>query len=90
MVYCLDDWGFYENANTQAFKVLEKLRGSDTSSRKCRLLLPVVQDGEAELAGVLVEAVAAIFKAVGMGQQTDDKLYRKSLLLLEEVRPWFM
>uniref|UniRef100_A0A1J3F8L7 separase n=1 Tax=Noccaea caerulescens TaxID=107243 RepID=A0A1J3F8L7_NOCCA len=88
MIYCLDVWGFYENVNTQAFKVLEKLRGSDISSRKCRLL-PVVQDGEAELAMVLVEAVAAIFKAVGMDQQTDDKLYRKSLLLLEEVRPWF-
>ncbi|CAA7060137.1 unnamed protein product [Microthlaspi erraticum] len=88
MIYCLDAWGFYENVNSQSFKVLEKLRGSDISSRKCRLL-PEVQDGEAELAMVLVEVVAAIFKSVGMGQQADDKLYRKSLLLLEEVRPWF-
>lgn len=88
MIYCLDAWGFHENVYTQAFKVLEKLRCSDISSRKC-LLLPKVQDGEAELAMVLVEAVAAIFKAVGMVQQTEDKQHRKALLLLEEVRAWF-
>ncbi|CAH2078208.1 unnamed protein product [Thlaspi arvense] len=88
MIYCLDAWGFYENVNSQAFKLLERLRGSDVRSRKCRLL-PEVQDGEADLAMVIVEAVAAIFKAVAMGQQTDDKPYRRVLLLLEEVRAWF-
>ncbi|VVB12005.1 unnamed protein product, partial [Arabis nemorensis] len=88
MVYCLDAWGFHDIVYTQAFKVLEKLRGSDISSRNC-LLLPKVQDGESELAMVLVEAVAAIFKAVAMVQQTDDKQYRKCLVLLEEVRAWF-
>ncbi|KAL1201644.1 Separase [Cardamine amara subsp. amara] len=88
MIYCLDAWGLYENVYTQAFKVLEKLRGSEISSRKCRLL-PEVQDGEAELATVLVEVVAAIFKAAAMVKQTDDKRYRKALLLLEEVRAWF-
>ncbi|CAN6921104.1 unnamed protein product, partial [Brassica oleracea] len=31
MVYCLDAWGFHESVNIQAFKVLEKLRGSDAS-----------------------------------------------------------
>lgn len=88
MIYCLDAWGFYENVYTEAFKVLEKLRGSDSKSRKCRLL-PEVQDGEAELALVVVDAVAAIFRAVAMSQQIDDKRYRKVLLLLEEVRAWF-
>ncbi|XP_048596928.1 separase-like isoform X3 [Brassica napus] len=83
MVYCLDAWGFHESVNTQAFKVLEKLRGS--SSR----LLPEVKDGEAELAMVVVEAVTAIFKAVAMSQQRDDKMYRKVVLLLDEVRAWF-
>ncbi|KAF2541386.1 hypothetical protein F2Q70_00034891 [Brassica cretica] len=38
MVYCLDAWGFHESVNIQAFKVLEKLRGSDASSRCCRRL----------------------------------------------------
>ncbi|CAN8325640.1 unnamed protein product [Cochlearia groenlandica] len=88
MIYCLDVWGFYESVNTQSFKVLEKLRGSDVGSRK-RRLLPEVKDGEAELGMVIVEAVAAIFKSVAMGQQIDDKPYRKVLLLLEEVRAWF-
>ena len=85
MVYCLDAWGFHESVSTQAFKVLEKLRGSDASSR----LLPEVKDGEAELAMVVVEAVTAIFKAVAMSQQRDDKMYRKVVLLLGEVRAWF-
>ncbi|CAN7071285.1 unnamed protein product [Brassica oleracea var. botrytis] len=85
MVYCLDAWGFHESVNTQAFKVLEKLRGSGVKSR----LLPEVKDGEAELAMVLVEAVTAIFKAVAMSQQRDDKMYRKVVLLLDEVRAWF-
>ncbi|XP_024005725.1 separase isoform X2 [Eutrema salsugineum] len=88
MIYCLDAWGFYERVSAQAFKVLERLRGSGISSRKCRLL-PEVQDGEAELAMVIVEAVAAVFKAIGMALQTDDKPYRTALLLLEEVRAWF-
>ncbi|EOA19088.1 hypothetical protein CARUB_v10007755mg [Capsella rubella] len=88
MVYCLDAWGLYENVYTEAFKVLEKLRGSESKSRKCRLL-PEVQDGEAELALVVVDAVATIIRAVAMGQQFDDKRYRKVLLLLEEVRAWF-
>ncbi|XP_020873224.1 separase isoform X2 [Arabidopsis lyrata subsp. lyrata] len=88
MVYCLDVWGFYENMYSEAFKVLEKLRGSDSKSRNCRLL-PEVQDGEADMALVVVDAVAAIFRAVAMGQQLDDKRYRKVLLLLEEVGGWF-
>ncbi|RID78478.1 hypothetical protein BRARA_A01307 [Brassica rapa] len=85
MVYCLDAWGFHESVSTQAFKVLEKLRGSGVKSR----LLPEVKDGEAELAMVVVEAVTAIFKAVAMSQQRDDKMYRKVVLLLGEVRAWF-
>lgn len=88
MVYCLDVWGLYENMYSEAFKVLEKLRGSDSKSRNCRLL-PEVQDGEADMALVVVDAVAAIFRAVAMGQQLDDKRYRKVLLLLEEVGGWF-
>ncbi|CAE6181743.1 unnamed protein product [Arabidopsis arenosa] len=88
MIYCLDVWGLYENEYTEAFKVLEKLRGSDSKSRKCQLL-PEVQDGEAEMALVVVDAVASIFRAVAMGQQLDDKRYRKVLLLLEEVGGWF-
>ena len=85
MVYCLDAWGFHESVNTQAFKVLEKLRGSGVKSP----LLPEVKDGEAELGMVLVEAVTAIFKAVAMSQQRDDKMYRKVVVLLDEVRAWF-
>ncbi|CAH8360120.1 unnamed protein product [Eruca vesicaria subsp. sativa] len=87
MIYCLDNWGFYESVNTQAFKVLEKLRGSSVKSRL--LLLPEVKEGEAELAMVLVEAVTVIFKAVGMmSQQGDDKMYRKVVVLVGEVRDW--
>ncbi|KAF3592824.1 hypothetical protein DY000_02027105 [Brassica cretica] len=52
-------------------------------------LLPEVKEGEAELAMVLVEAVAAIFKGVAMCKQVDDEPYRTVLLLLEEVRAWF-
>ncbi|KAL9818505.1 Separase [Arabidopsis thaliana] len=87
MIHCLDVWGLYENVYTEAFKVLEKLRGSDSNSRKSRLL-PEVQDGDAEMALVVVDAVAAIFRAVAMSQQLDDKRYRKVLLLLEEVGGW--
>ncbi|CAB79252.1 putative protein [Arabidopsis thaliana] len=87
MIHCLDVWGLYENVYTEAFKVLEKLRGSDSKSRKSRLL-PEVQDGDAEMALVVVDAVAAIFRAVAMSQQLDDKRYRKVLLLLEEVGGW--
>ena len=52
-------------------------------------MLPEVKDGEAELAMVLVEAVTAIFKAVAMSQQRDDKMHRKVIVLLGEVRAWF-
>ncbi|XP_010448796.1 PREDICTED: separase isoform X2 [Camelina sativa] len=86
MIYCLDVWGLYENVYAEGFKVLEKLRGgSDCKSR----LLPEVQDGEAQLALVVVDAVNAIVKAVAMGQHLEDKRCRKVLVLIEEVRPWF-
>ncbi|KAG2240437.1 hypothetical protein Bca52824_090755 [Brassica carinata] len=86
MIHCLDVWGFHESVHTQAVKVLEKLRGYGGGDS--RLLLPEVRDGEAELGMVVVEAVTAIFKAVGMSQQGDDKMYRKVLVLLGEVRAW--
>ncbi|KAJ0263460.1 Separase [Hirschfeldia incana] len=85
MVYCLDVWGFHEIVVAQGFKVLEKLRGGEAGSK----LLPVVKEGEAELAMVLVEAVAAIFKGVAMFNQVDNEKYKTVLLLLEEVRDWF-
>lgn len=85
MIYCLDAWGFHESVIAQAFKVLEKLRGGEAGSK----LLPEVKEGEAELAMVLVEAVAAVFKGVAMSKQVDDEPYRTVLLMVEEVRDWF-
>ncbi|KAL0890878.1 hypothetical protein Bca101_014861 [Brassica carinata] len=85
MIHCLDAWGFHESAVAQGFKVLEKLRGSEVGSK----LLPEVKEGEAELAMVLVEAVAAIFKGVAMSKKIDDDPYKTVLLLLEEIRDWF-
>ncbi|CAN6914161.1 unnamed protein product [Brassica oleracea] len=84
MIYCLDAWGFHESVIVQAFKVVEKLRGGEVGSK----LLPEVKEGEAELAMVLVEAVAAVFKGVAMCKQVDDEPYRTVLLMVEEVRDW--
>lgn len=87
MVYCLDAWGFHESLVAHGFKVLEKFGGG--GSEVGDKLLPEVEEGEAELAMVIVEAVAAIFRGVAMCKKMDDEKYRTVLLLVKEVRDWF-
>ncbi|XP_010540470.1 PREDICTED: separase isoform X2 [Tarenaya hassleriana] len=90
MIYCLETWGLYEIAYAHGFRVLANLGGSNSSSRKRRCLPEAkAEHGGTELAMVVVEVVAAIFKCVAMGQEVDSDRYRTVLLLLEEVKPWF-
>ncbi|XWS62549.1 hypothetical protein CRYUN_Cryun06bG0020800 [Craigia yunnanensis] len=87
LVYCLQAWGRYDEGESEAFKVLERLRGKADSEGK---FVPNndVGGGDSKFGSILVEAVASVVKTIAMGQSKDCGKYERVLALLEQVRPW--
>ncbi|GLT85957.1 hypothetical protein SLE2022_041220 [Rubroshorea leprosula] len=90
LLYCLEAWGKYAEAESEGFLVLERLRrGHDLEGK----LLPRADSrggpGDADFGKVLVDAVATIVRCVAMRQSRDSGDYRRVLDLVVEVRPWF-
>ncbi|OMO79315.1 Peptidase C50, separase [Corchorus capsularis] len=86
LVYCLHAWGRYEEGESEAFRVLDRLRGEAHSGGK---LVPNVGGCDSRLGSIVVEAVASVVKSVAMRQSKDCRRYETILALLEQVRPWF-
>ncbi|XVF45726.1 hypothetical protein PTKIN_Ptkin02bG0229600 [Pterospermum kingtungense] len=88
LVYCLQAWGRYDEGESEAFRVLERLRGGVNPGGK---LVPSIDvgGGDSKFGSIVVDAVASVVKSVAMGQSKDCGKYEKGLALLEQVRPWF-
>ncbi|GKV50528.1 hypothetical protein SLEP1_g57231 [Rubroshorea leprosula] len=90
LLYCLEAWGKYAEAESEGFRVLERLRrGRDLEGK-----LPPRADsrggpGNADFGKVLVDAVANIVRCVAMRQSKDSADYWRVLDLVVKVRPWF-
>ncbi|XP_038681739.1 separase isoform X2 [Tripterygium wilfordii] len=90
LVHCLAAWGRHGEAEREALWVLERLRGVDLGVKEWGKFLPgAVENGDGELAALLVEVVAMVVKCLATGQSKDERDYGKVVDLVEEVRPWF-
>lgn len=88
LIYCLQAWGRYDEGESEAFRVLERLRGKPDSEGK---FVPSIDvgGGDSKFGSIVLEAVASAVKSVTMGQSKDCGKYERVLALLEQVRPWF-
>ncbi|KAA3480154.1 separase-like [Gossypium australe] len=86
-VYCLQSWGRYDEAESEALRVLERLRGEVKSKGK---FVPDIDiaGGDSKFGSIVVEAVASVVKTVATGHCKDSGKYERVLALLEQVRPW--
>ncbi|KAA3481325.1 separase-like [Gossypium australe] len=87
LVYCLESWGQYDEAESEALRVLERLRGEVKSKGK---FVPGIDiaGSDSKFGSIVVEAVASVVKSVAMGHCKDSGKYERVLALLEQVRPW--
>lgn len=76
---CLEASGKHEEAESQGFRVLEKLRGMDFEGKS----------SDSEFARVFVEIVAVMVKCAATRERKDGELYRRVLGLVEEASHWF-
>ncbi|KAJ4717002.1 putative Separase [Melia azedarach] len=79
LVSCLEASGKHEEAESQGFRVLEKLRGMDFEGKS----------SDSEFARVFVEIVAVMVKCAATRERKDGELYRRVLGLVEEASHWF-
>ncbi|KAJ6704493.1 hypothetical protein OIU85_030317 [Salix viminalis] len=94
---CLDAWGLYREGENEGFRILERLRGLDSSpksknNRKKKLgeYLPVLlDDGDLDFAKMVVEVAVAILKCVALGQSKNEEDYKRVIGMVHEVKPWF-
>ncbi|KAL5564053.1 hypothetical protein UlMin_033800 [Ulmus minor] len=88
MVYCLEAWSRFDEAETECLNVLEAINSSAKSIRK---FLPDVDKGSAGngLGLLVVEIVVKLVKCASMGQRKDGDYYRRVIGLVEEAGPWF-
>lgn len=95
MVHCMVACGRYGDAEDEGFRVLESFKGINfgvkKSAKSAGKFVPDVEGGgsDKEFAFLVVELVVTLVKCAAMGQIKDDEVYRRVLVLTEEVRPWF-
>ncbi|KAG6652968.1 separase isoform X5 [Carya illinoinensis] len=95
MVHCMVACGRYGDAEDEGFRVLESFKGINfgvkKSAKSAGKFLPDMEGGgsDKEFAFLVVELVVTLVKCAAMGQIKDDEVYRRVLVLTEEVRPWF-
>ncbi|XWS55202.1 hypothetical protein CRYUN_Cryun10bG0154400 [Craigia yunnanensis] len=88
LVYCLQAWGRYEEGESEAFRVLERL--SEEAHTEGKFVPSIdVGGGDSKFGSIVVEAVAAVVKNVAMGKNKDRGKYERVLALLEQVSPWY-
>ncbi|KAK8567876.1 hypothetical protein V6N12_006446 [Hibiscus sabdariffa] len=87
LVYCLYCWGWYDDGESEALRVLERLRGGTKSKGKFVPGIDVAA-GDSKFGSIVVEAVASVVKNVAMGHSKDSRKYERVLALVEQVRPW--
>ncbi|GMI87982.1 EXTRA SPINDLE POLES, RADIALLY SWOLLEN 4, homolog of separase, HOMOLOGY OF SEPARASE 1 [Hibiscus trionum] len=87
LVYCLHYWGRYDDGESEALRVLERLRGETKSKGK---IVPGIDvaGGDSKFGSIVVEAVASVVKNVALGHSKDSRKYERVLALVEQVRPW--
>ncbi|XVF00736.1 hypothetical protein REPUB_Repub04eG0027100 [Reevesia pubescens] len=88
LIYCLQAWGRYDEGETEAFRVFERLRGRTDLEGK---FLPRIDvgGGDSKFGSIVVEAVASVVKTMAKWQSKDCGKYERVLALLEQVRPWY-
>ncbi|XP_020532884.1 separase isoform X2 [Jatropha curcas] len=94
LVYCLETWGLYKEAESEVFRVLGRLRdlGLEEKKKEKELgkFLPIpAENRDVELAKLLVELVEVTVKCSVLGQSKDGRDYMRVIGLVEEVAPWF-
>ncbi|XP_065870788.1 separase isoform X2 [Euphorbia lathyris] len=96
LIYCLEAWGLYKEAENEGFGVLERLRDFDMGEKERKkkgifgdFLPGPLKIGDTEFAKFLVEVVVAIVKCVALGNSKEGSDYRRVLALVEEVKQWF-
>ncbi|XP_020532873.1 separase isoform X2 [Jatropha curcas] len=95
LVYCLETWGLYKEAENEGFRVLGRLRDLGFEEKKKKekksgkLLPSAAENGDLEFAKLVVELVVVIVKCLALGQSMDGRDYMRVIGLVEEVTPWF-
>ncbi|KAG4399168.1 hypothetical protein GLYMA_08G184200v4 [Glycine max] len=87
LIHCLESCGLLEEAQSEGFGVLEKLRPAKTKGK----LLPEIDKGsgdDKELCYLVVDIVVSLVRCAAAGLAKEDGHFRKVLQLVEEVNPW--
>lgn len=78
-VHCLEAHGKHAEAESEGFRVLERLNSMDFEGKAT----------DAEFAKVLVETVAILVKCAAVWQRKDLQVYKRVLQILETADSWF-
>ncbi|KAK9290720.1 hypothetical protein L1049_008894 [Liquidambar formosana] len=90
MIHCFEACGRFKDAETEGFRVLERLRGLKSGNTKGGFLPGLDKEGgDSELGLLVVEVVVTLVKCACMSEGKDGGAYRRVLTLVDEVKPWF-
>ncbi|KAK7246828.1 hypothetical protein RIF29_41698 [Crotalaria pallida] len=97
LIHCLESCARFRDAESEALRVLEKLRSTHfakKSVRKGKGKVVSVEDGDCggndnDLFTLVAEIVVCLVRCAAMGTAKEDQHFRNVLDLVEESRPWF-
>ena len=96
MIHCFETWSRYRDAQDEGFSTLESLGGIEIGGKGSK----AVKKGkyvpglgkecvDSDFALLVVEIVVTLVKCVAMSQSKEEEDYRRVMVLVDEVTPWF-
>ncbi|KAK3002113.1 hypothetical protein RJ639_021722 [Escallonia herrerae] len=97
LLHCLEAWGRRGEAEIEGLSVLESFKGIQRDALglkvgklKGRLVLDLGKgDVDRNFAYLVVEVVVMLVKCAAMSESKEEVDYRRVLVLVDEVTPWF-
>ncbi|XP_057465962.1 LOW QUALITY PROTEIN: separase-like [Actinidia eriantha] len=96
LIHCFEAWSRYRDAQDEGFSTLESLGGIEIGGKGSK----AVKKGkyvpglgkecvDSDFALLVVEIVVTLVKCVAMRQSKEEEDYRRVMVLVDEVTPWF-
>ncbi|GFY89325.1 separase [Actinidia rufa] len=96
LIHCFEAWGRYRDAQDEGFSTLESLRGIAIGGKGLKAVrkgkyVPGLgkESVDSDFALLVVEIVVTLSKCVAMSQSKEEEDYRRVMVLVDEVTPWF-
>ncbi|XP_057494488.1 LOW QUALITY PROTEIN: separase-like [Actinidia eriantha] len=96
LIHCFEAWGRYRDAQDEGFSTLESFQGIEIGGKGLKAVrkgkyVPGLgkESVDSDFALLVVEIVVTLVKCVAMSQSKEEEDYRRVMVLVDEVTPWF-